>query len=139
MAQRGSLLYDNLVKDGRVTKDMFYHDWNMPSMREADGSLPRREGFAYWAGSMKGTSLAHVLRGGPTTRRFWGSAVGVVAERVLMSTPGDIQRFRWAIDPALDPKERQDRIVGSVLNDAFLDKLVGARFWRSPLSLRTGF
>lgn len=139
VAQRGSLLYDNLVKDRRVTKDMFYHDWNMPSMREADGSLPRREGFAYWAGSMKGTSLAHVLRGGPTTRRFWGSAVGVVAERVLMSTPGDIQRFRWAIDPALDPGERQDRIVGSVLNDAFLDKLVGARFWRSPLSLRTGF
>ena len=139
VAQRGSLLYDNLVKEKRVTKDMFYHDWNMPSMREPDGSLPVREGFAYWAGSMKGTSLRHVLRGGPTTRRFWGSAIGVVAERMLMSRPSDIQRFRWAIDPNIDPAERQKKIVESVLNDDVLDRLVNATFWKSPLSLRTGF
>lgn len=139
VAQRGSLLYDNLVKDKRVTKDMFYHDWNMPSMREPNGDLPLRHGFAYWAGSLKGTSFTHILRSGPTTRRFWGSAVGVVAERVLMSRASDIQRFRWAVDTTIDPAKRQDLIVGSVINEALVDRLVGARFWRGPLSLRTGF
>lgn len=139
VAQRGSLMYDNLVREKRVTKDMFYHDWNMPSIREPNGALPVREGWGYWAGSMKGTSLAHVLRGGPTTQRFWGSAIGVVAERILMSSRMDLQRYKWSVDPDLDPAERQRRIVGSVLNDDFVDALVRARFWKSPLSFRTGF
>ena len=39
VAQKGSALYDNLTKTGSVGKDMFYHDWNMPSIVLAEGAI----------------------------------------------------------------------------------------------------
>jgi anaerobic magnesium-protoporphyrin IX monomethyl ester cyclase len=139
-ALKGSALYEDLRQKDRVAKDMFYHDWNFPSIIVEEGKTQRlQKSFLDLVRDY--TSLYAVrsaLFGTPVARRFRWRPVGILMERLLCTTPADIWRWRIARTNALDLQARQDRIVQSLLNDRAVARLARRRWWRSPLALRTG-
>ena len=70
--------------------------------------------------------------------RFRWRNLGVLVERLLCTTLNDLRRYRTAKDTSLPLELRQAMIVDSVINQKFLVKLVEARRFKSPLSLRNG-
>ena len=140
VAQKGSALYDNLDRTGSVGKDMFYHDWNLPSIVLSEGTVQNSHRNAANAvmDSVGGFALRSHFSPSPFVRRFRWRHVSIVAERLLCSTLDDISRYRLSKDESIPLADRQARIVGSVLNDQFIETLVRRRTWKSPLSLRTG-
>lgn len=140
VAQKGSALYDNLARTNSVGKDMFYHDWNLPSIVLSGETLQNNHRNARNAISDSINSFAlrsHFSRS-PFARRFRWRHLGVVSERLLCSSFADIARYRVSKDQSLALAERQASIVRSVINDRFIQTLARKRVWRSPLSLRTG-
>ncbi len=140
LATKGSALYDNLVRSNSVGKDMFYHDWNLPSIVLAEGTVQNSHKNAKHAflDSLGGFAMRSHFSTSAFTRRFRWRHVNIIVERLLCSTLDDVSRYRISKDESIPLSDRQDRIVGSVLNDDFIDSLVRRRTWKSPLSLRTG-
>jgi anaerobic magnesium-protoporphyrin IX monomethyl ester cyclase len=119
---------------------MFYHDWNLSSIKLPDGTTPPNRDYvrrlAKWGRILP---MLAALIDRPFARRFRWRHVGILLERVLCSSRNDLRRYRIAQDRCASLEARQQMIVDSVLNPAFVEKLVGARRWKSPLSLRNGF
>ena len=140
VAQKGSALYDNLARTGSVGKDMFYHDWNLPSIVLSGGTIQnshRNPRNAVIDSANRFALRSHFSRSS-FVRRFRWRHVGIVSERLLCSSFEDIARYRVSKNQSLPLAERQATIVRSVINDQFIEKLARKRVWKSPLSLRTG-
>lgn len=140
LATKGSALYDNLVRSGSVGKDMFYHDWNLPSIVLSEGKVQNSHKNAKHAllDSVGGFAMRSHFSTSAFKRRFRWRHVNIMAERLLCSTLDDVSRYRISKDESMTLAERQNKIVGSVLNDDFINSLAHKRSWKSPLSLRTG-
>jgi anaerobic magnesium-protoporphyrin IX monomethyl ester cyclase len=137
VAQKGSALFLDLSKRGAVGKDMFYHDWNLPSIKLQDGrnQTSRKKLFGpvrVWNNFAIRTALIR----SPLARRFRWRNVAVLAERILCTSWADLQRYRTAKNVALPLDVRQHQMVSTVMSPSFVDKLVKARRFKSPLSLR---
>ena len=140
MAAKGSALYDQAFAAGKVSKDMFYHDWSLSSML-VDGGAPQvaqgspldlvKENLTWFA-------LRQILFGTRLSRRFWLRPWLIGLERLLCTTRDDLRRRRIARRPDLSMQQRQDRIVETVLDEAHIERLARRRRWKSPLALRTG-
>jgi anaerobic magnesium-protoporphyrin IX monomethyl ester cyclase len=136
VATKGSALFIDLSKRGAVGKDMFYHDWNLSSIKLPDG---RSQGSQTLLGSLwvwNTFAIKTALIGPPLLRRFRWRNVGVLAERVLCTSWADIKRFRMAKDKSLPLELRQQQIVNSVVAPGSVRRLIKARWFKSPLSLR---
>ncbi|MGH7819432.1 MAG: B12-binding domain-containing radical SAM protein, partial [Candidatus Binatia bacterium] len=140
VAQKGSVLYDQLSSAGAVAKDMFYHDWNLASIALSDGrmQISRKDMKHSSEKYLRGFALRSFFSPDRYTRRTWWRHLGVVSERIACSTRDDLWRRSVAKTESLTLEERQRRIVDPMLGDAFLEHLVRKRFWRSPLALRNG-
>jgi radical SAM superfamily enzyme YgiQ (UPF0313 family) len=137
VAQKGSALFAELIKSGAVGKDMFYHDWNLPSIKLEDGKTQTsRKSFRALLRNWNSFAIRDALFGSSLARRFRWRNVGILAERILCTSWADIRRYRIAKDTSLPLEERQHRMVDSVIAAAFVEKLVKARRFKSPLSLR---
>lgn len=137
VAQKGSALFTKLNAQGAVGKDMFYHDWNLSSIRMEDGRYQASRGtlldtFRYWNSFAVRTALI----GRPLARRFRWRNAGVLAERLLCTSFADLKRYRTAKNSALSLEARQQQMVGTVVSPGFVARLVKARRFKSPLSLR---
>lgn len=140
VAQKGSALYETLTKSASVAKDMFYHDWNMPSIVLSGESLQpsRRTMRVALRDNLNLVALRAHFSPSRFERRFRWRHIGVMAERLVCSSAMDVRRYRMAKDQSRPLEERQRSIVGSVINDAVVRRLTTARHWKSPLALRTG-
>jgi hypothetical protein len=76
------------------------------------------------------------LLGTPLARRFRWRNAAVLAERILCTSWADLQRYRTAKNIALPLDVRQHQMVSTVVSPGFVDKLVKARRFKTPLSLR---
>lgn len=141
VAQKGSALYDSLMKTGSVGKDMFYHDWNMPSIvLSGDKIQPSRRTMRV---AIRDSLNLFAFRAHFSPSRFerrlrWRH-IGIVAERLLCSSAMDVRRYTIAKDRSRSLDDRQRLIVNSVINDAVLQRLKKGRRWKSPLAIRNGF
>lgn len=141
VAQKGSALYDSLMKTGSVGKDMFYHDWNMPSI-VLNGDQVQASRRTMQVAIRDWVNLfglrAHFSPSRFERRLRWRH-IGIVAERLLCSSVMDIHRYRIAKDRSRSLDDRQRSIVDSVINDAVLQRVTRGRRWKSPLAIRNGF
>jgi anaerobic magnesium-protoporphyrin IX monomethyl ester cyclase len=139
VAQKGSALFADLIKSGAVGKDMFYHDWNLSSIKLPDG---RPQTSRQTPGSVlrawSNLAIRDALIGPPLAKRFRWRNIGVLAERIICTSWDDLRRYRMAKDTLLSLEQRQQSIVGTVIASSFVEKLVDARSFKSPLSLRNG-
>jgi anaerobic magnesium-protoporphyrin IX monomethyl ester cyclase len=137
VAQKGSALFVELIKSGAVGKDMFYHDWNLPSIKlQNGGSQISRKSFRALLRGWNNHAIRDALVGAPLARRFRWRNVGILAERILCTSWADVRRYRMAKDTSLPLQERQHNMVHTVIAPSFVEKLVKARRFKSPLSLR---
>ena len=128
VAQKGSALYDKLLTQSAVGKDMFYHDWNFPSIRLQDGKFQiSRKSMGRLFRRWNRAAIRAALFGTPFGRRFRWRNLGVVVERIICSSWRDIRRYRVAKDNSIPLDLRQKYIVESVINPRFLAKLVSAQ------------
>jgi radical SAM superfamily enzyme YgiQ (UPF0313 family) len=137
-ALKGSALYDKLMLENSVAKDMFYHDWNLPSIKLQNGreqvSRKKLRPTKRWNVAAFRTALI-----GPMwARRFHRRNLAIIAERLMCSSWADIQRYRVAKNPLVPLALRQAYIVDSVINPQFLAKLLRVSRHKSPLALRNG-
>lgn len=139
LAQRGSALYERHSAAGEVVKDMFYHDWNLPSLQLNGRVQGNRKSFVDTLKEIDLYNLLGLVSPDYVGRRFRWRNVGVLAERLLCTQPGDLERYRIAKDDSLPPEERQRRIVESIVNEDMVERLVRAEQWRAPLALRCGW
>ncbi len=157
MPQKNSLLYDRLrglvplkLRRGHsqrnadakererqiALKDMFYHDWNLPSVT-VDGVAQHN-----WKriSGMKTRVEPYFLRGFISHRRlrrhFAWSHILLIIERIINTRYGDIDRYRTAKNPQLPLSQRQQNIVDSVLSPETIEHLVRSHRWRGPLAIR---
>jgi len=139
VAQKGSALFVDLLKTGAVGKDMFYHDWNLPSIKLRNGrSQTSRRAFRSLQQAWNGFAVRTALVGSPLAKRFRWRNVGVFAERIFCTSLADLRRYRIARDTSLPLELRQQKIIGTVIVRSFIEKLVKVRSFKSPLSLRNG-
>jgi anaerobic magnesium-protoporphyrin IX monomethyl ester cyclase len=137
VAQKGSALFADLTKSGAVGKDMFYHDWNLPSIKLPDGRFQTsRQSPGSVLRAWSNLAMRDALIGLPLAKRFRWRNIGVLAERILCTSRGDLRRYRMAKDNSLSLELRQQNIVGTVIAPRFVEQLVKARSYKSPLSLR---
>ncbi|MBR1271940.1 B12-binding domain-containing radical SAM protein [Bradyrhizobium sp. AUGA SZCCT0222] len=136
VATKGSALFIDLSKRGAVGKDMFYHDWNLSSIKLPDGRSQRSQTLLGSLRVWNTFAITTALIGPPLLRRFRWRNVGVLAERVLCTSWADIRRFRMAKDESLPLGLRQHQIVNSVVAPGSVQRLIKARWFKSPLSLR---
>lgn len=136
--QKNSQLYDDAGDNGRA-KDMFYHDWNLPSVSAQMGSRQlTRMGWRGITAGLSWTYLRRLFSRDPFTRLFYWRHVGVFLERLFCTRWDDWVRYRTAMNGSLSPQERQDRMIQYVLSDKFIDWLAKTALVRTPLGLRTG-
>jgi anaerobic magnesium-protoporphyrin IX monomethyl ester cyclase len=139
VAQKGSALFVELLKNGAVGKDMFYHDWNLPSIRPRNGRpQTSRKSFRTLLRNWNGVAVRTAFIGPSLARRFRWRNVGVLAERVICTSLADLRRYRIAKDASLPLELRQQNIVDTVITPSFIEKLIKSRSFKSPLALRTG-
>jgi anaerobic magnesium-protoporphyrin IX monomethyl ester cyclase len=138
LPQKNSALYDDVAADRSIElKDMFYHDWNMPSMRHHGRLQRNHKSVREMIGRVDGFALRALVSPNRMLRRWWWRHLALAAERLVCTTGDDLRRYRWAKSP-LPHDERQRRIVGSVINDPLIEQLATCHAWRSPLGLRNG-
>ncbi len=137
VALKGSALFDNLIESGTVGKDMFYHDWNLPSIKLGDGrtQISRRSFGSLW-GSWNSRAILDALIGSPLAKQFRWRNVGVMVERILCTTRADVRRYRIAKDTTVPLEIRQQNMIETVITPQYVVKLIKARHFKSPLSLR---
>jgi radical SAM family protein/B12 binding protein len=137
VAQKGSALFVDLLKSGAVGKDMFYHDWNLPSIKLGEGrSQTSRKSLRSLLLAWNNRAIRDVLIGPPLAKRFRWRNVGILAERILCTSWADVRRYRMAKDTSLPLEVRQHKMVDTVIAPTLVEKLVKARRFKSPLSLR---
>jgi anaerobic magnesium-protoporphyrin IX monomethyl ester cyclase len=137
-ALKGSALYGRLVIENSVAKDMFYHDWNLPSIRLQDGREQMSRKKLRPAKRWNVAAFKTAFIGPLWARRFHWRNLAVIAERLICSSWADIQRYRVAKNPLVPLASRQAYIVDSVINPRFLARLLRGRRHKSPLTLRNG-
>jgi anaerobic magnesium-protoporphyrin IX monomethyl ester cyclase len=138
--QKNSALYEKLVGDESVAlKDMFYHDWNLPSMKTANNGQKNHKSLSMMLRRLDPFAARALVSREPMLRRFWWRHLGISAERLLCTSIDDLRRYRWAKDERLDYDERQRKIVHSIVNPRTIQRLTSARRWKAPLALRTAF
>lgn len=140
LASKGSALYDQASAAGKVSKDMFYHDWSLTSMVLDSGAaqLPQGSGVDLIKENATWFTLRQAVFKSALSRRFWLRPWMIGLERLLCMTWDDWRRVRIARRVDLTMQQRQDLIVQTVLSDDFIDRLARRRRWKSPLALRTG-
>jgi anaerobic magnesium-protoporphyrin IX monomethyl ester cyclase len=140
VAQKGSALYDSLMQTNAVGKDMFYHDWNMPSIvLSGDTIQPSRRSMGVaLRDSMNLFALRAHLSPSRFERRLRWRHLGIIAERLLCSSAMDFRRYRIAKDRSRSLDDRQRSIVSSLINENVMQRLRTGRRWKSPLALRNG-
>jgi anaerobic magnesium-protoporphyrin IX monomethyl ester cyclase len=137
VAQKGSALFLDLIKSGAVGKDMFYHDWNLPSIKLQDGrSQTSRKTLPSLLAAWNPAAIRDVLTGSQLARRFRWRNIGVLMERLLCTSWDDLRRYGMAKDSSLPIEARQQNMVDTVTSASFVERLVKARSFKSPLSLR---
>jgi anaerobic magnesium-protoporphyrin IX monomethyl ester cyclase len=137
VAQKGSALFVDLLKSGAVGKDMFYHDWNLPSIKLGENrSQTSRKTLRSLVLAWNNRAIRDVLIGPPLAKRFRWRNVGILTERILCTSWADVRRYRIAKDTSLPLEVRQHKMVDTVLAPRLVEKLVKARRFKSPLSLR---
>ncbi len=140
VALRGSGIYEELQQKGRVSKDMFYHDWSLTSIVLENGAAQRIQGS--FADLLRENFSAFALRSAVSrssvARRFRWRPLGIVLERLLCTTRADMRCHRLARAAELTMQQRQDRMVAEVLDPGTVERMARRRRWTSPLSLRTG-
>jgi anaerobic magnesium-protoporphyrin IX monomethyl ester cyclase len=137
VAQKGSALFVDLIKSGAVGKDMFYHDWNLPSIKLRDGrSQTSRKSLRSLLLAWNNFAIRDALIGRPLAKRFRWRNVSILAERIFCTSWADVRRYRMAKDTSLPLEVRQHNMVDTVIAPSFIEKLVKARCFKSPLSLR---
>jgi anaerobic magnesium-protoporphyrin IX monomethyl ester cyclase len=137
VAQKGSALFVDLIKSGAVGKDMFYHDWNLPSIKLRDGrSQTSRKSLRSLLLAWNNFAIRDALIGRPLAKRFRWRNVSILAERIFCTSWADVRRYRMAKDTSLPLEVRQHNMVDTVIAPSFIEKLVKARRFKSPLSLR---
>jgi anaerobic magnesium-protoporphyrin IX monomethyl ester cyclase len=140
VALKGSALYDAQAGRNTVSKDMFYHDWNLSSLVVGDGveQKSQKSFVDTLRENLSLLALGQIFAGSPTARRFRLRPYGILAERVLCTRLDDVRRYRAAKSSGLTMQEKQDYAVGSVLNVGNIARLRQSRRWLAPLGLRTG-
>jgi anaerobic magnesium-protoporphyrin IX monomethyl ester cyclase len=139
VAQKGSALFVNLINRGAVGKDMFYHDWNLPSIKLQDGrSQTSRKSLRSALLGWNRVAIRDALFGLPLAKRFRWRNLFIFAERIICTSRADVRRYRMAKDNSLPLQVRQQNIVTTVTARSFIEQLVGARYFKGPLSLRNG-
>lgn len=151
--QKNSLLYERLTgvapdesrAEGRAAaaaqqdialKDMFYHDWNLPSLRFGRRIQRNSKDLVTTFDRAGRYFLSGFVSPRRLRRHFAWAHLALLAERILTTRRGDVLRYRTAKDESLPLQGRQDRILASLLNDQVVDDLVRSRFWKSPLAIR---
>jgi anaerobic magnesium-protoporphyrin IX monomethyl ester cyclase len=138
VAQKGSALYDDLLKRKAVGKDMFYHDWNLTSITLESGKMQtNHKSLLRNIRGWNNYAIRTAFTGRPWVRRFRWRNLGVFLERMLCSSWDDLRRYRAAKNAALPLDIRQQFIVDSVTSPRAVARLLRARRHKSPLSLRT--
>jgi anaerobic magnesium-protoporphyrin IX monomethyl ester cyclase len=140
VALKGSALYQAHASRNTVSKDMFYHDWNLSSIVVEGGAEQKsqksfidtlRENLSPFA-------LGQIFAGSPIARRFRLRPIGILLERVLCTRLDDVRRYRVAKSSRLTMQEKQDYAVNSVLDFGNVARLMKSKHWLAPLGLRTG-
>jgi anaerobic magnesium-protoporphyrin IX monomethyl ester cyclase len=140
LATKGSALYDALLEKDAVGKDMFYHDWNLASITLDDGRVQvSRKSLRMSVKAQDGYAIRTAFLGRKLVRRFRWRNLGVLFERLLCSSLADLGRYRMAKDRSVPLGARQRMIVESVTSPEAVARLAGARWHKSPLSLRNSF
>ncbi|ABD90001.1 B12-binding domain-containing radical SAM protein [Rhodopseudomonas palustris] len=139
VALRGSALFAQHAEADTVSKDMFYHDWNLSSIL-VDDRAEQRSGKSFFHTVRENLSF-HALRqafaGSPVARRFRWRPLWILLERAICTTRADVKRYRVARSKALTMQQKQDYAVGSVLDPAHIARLARRRAVLTPLGLRT--
>jgi anaerobic magnesium-protoporphyrin IX monomethyl ester cyclase len=136
VATKGSALFKQLSERGAVGKDMFYHDWNLSSIKLPDGRTQASQDLQHTMRSWNGFAVWTALIGPSLLRRFRWRNLAVLAERVLCTSFADLRRYRTAKDASLPLEQRQRQMVDGVISPEFVQQLINARRFKSPLSLR---
>jgi anaerobic magnesium-protoporphyrin IX monomethyl ester cyclase len=140
VALKGSGIYEKMLPEDKVSKDMFYHDWSLTSIILDNGKPQVSQGS--FADLLKENftpfALRSVISRSPVARRFRLRPFAVIAERLLCTTRADLRRRRIARSPGLTMQQRQDLIVAAALDPKEIARMAGKSRWTSPLSLRTG-
>jgi anaerobic magnesium-protoporphyrin IX monomethyl ester cyclase len=117
-------------------KDMFYHDWNLPSVEFDHGAQRNWKKLSASAKGLQPFFLAGFVSPRRLRRHFAWSHSLLIAERLLTGSREDIWRYRIAKDDSLPLEGRQQMILDSVLTDRYLDRLVTGQTWVGPLAIR---
>jgi anaerobic magnesium-protoporphyrin IX monomethyl ester cyclase len=141
VALNGSALYDNQTKSGKVSKDMFYHDWNLSSLIVEGGreQISQKSFLDTLREYFSSVAVRQAIGGSALARRFRWRPVGILLERALCTHFDDIRRYRMAKSKRFSMQQKQDFIVRSVLNPDNVHRLKRKNHWLSPLGVRTGF
>jgi anaerobic magnesium-protoporphyrin IX monomethyl ester cyclase len=139
VALRGSALFEEHERAKTVSKDMFYHDWNLSSILVADGR-DQESGKSFIGTARENLSL-HALRqalaGSPIARRFRWRPVWILAERIVCTSFADVRRYWVSKSKNLNMQQKQDYAVRSVLNPKHVTRLKRKQLFVGPLGLRT--
>jgi anaerobic magnesium-protoporphyrin IX monomethyl ester cyclase len=140
VALKGSGIYEKMLRDDAVSKDMFYHDWSLTSILLEGGAAQRIQGSAkdLITENITPFALRSLVSRSPIARRFRLRPALIIAERLLCTTRADMLRRRIALSTGLTMQQRQDLIVATALDPRVIARLARRRHWTSPLSVRTG-
>lgn len=138
VAQKGSALYDKLLAQGSVGKDMFYHDWNLPSIVLQNGKVQTSRKSIFKLVDWNPTGLRQLFGGPSLARRFRWRHIGIFLERLACSSGADIRRYRVAKDRSIPLGARQEYLVQSSIGSLALARLLRRNWHKSPLGLRNG-
>ena len=134
VALKGSALYQVHASRNTVSKDMFYHDWNLSSLVVEGRAEQQPKSFVdTLRENLSPFALRQVFAGPPIARRFRLRPVGILLERILCTRLDDVRRYRVAKSSRLTMQEKQDYAVNSVLDFGDVARLMKRKHWRRRL------
>ncbi|MEY9525325.1 B12-binding domain-containing radical SAM protein [Bradyrhizobium japonicum] len=139
VALRGSVLFEKHKESNSISKDMFYHDWNLSSILVGD-QIEQRSGKSFietLKENLSRLALRQAFSGSAVAKRFRWRPVGILIERMVCTTVADVQRFRVSRSRTLTMQQKQDYCVRSVLDPAHISRLKTKRHFLAPLGFRT--
>lgn len=140
VALRGSALFERHKESNTVSKDMFYHDWNLSSIL-IDDRVEQKDGKSFIDTLIENLSpfaLSQAFFGSSVAKRFRWRPVGILMERMVCTTIADIRRYRISRSRNLTMQQKQDYAVNSVIDPVHVAHMKDKRLFLAPLGLRTG-